>query len=83
MCPNGVAGRGLARGTRCDVVWASRRPKDSGSLGARSTALRDEVLHEAHDAMSSGHLGARKIVACRGVNNVEVEDMSPFGRFKF
>ena len=27
------------------------------------TGLRDEVLHEAHDAMSSGHLGTRKTLA--------------------
>jgi len=28
-------------------------------------------------------VGPFKIVAFRGVNNVEVEDMSPFGRFRF
>ena len=49
------------------------------------------LLHSGHVSLKEGEwrksfpkfVGPFKIVAFRSVNNVEVEDMTPFGRFKF
>ena len=83
--------RSAVRDALQEAATKFRRENEASRRGHLYQVGELVLLHSGHVSLKEGEwrksfpkfVGPFKIVAFRGVNNVEVEDMSPFGRFKF
>lgn len=83
--------RSAVRDALQEAATKFRRENEASRRGHLYQVGELVLLHAGHVSLKEGEwrksfpkfVGPFKIVAFRGVNNVEVEDMSPFGRFRF